>query len=286
MSVINKLYKNKLINPPHQFCLDTHYEVMMGSIAYNVAQDTSDMDIHAICTPPLEMMFPHLNGYIRGFGPVPDNFETFQQHHINLGDTSYDVALYSIVKVFQLASENNPNVLDMLWVPNNCVLKINEIGRYIRQNRKHFLNKNCYHKFRGYSYAQLKKLTDSPRKELVEKFGFDTKHAYHVIRLAEQCQQILEEGDMDITRCAEMLKSIRRGEWSLDRVKARFLEKERILDDLYTKSTLQYKPDMTKLRNILMECIEMKYGSLDAIQKSNNGIAELKLKQIRNILDQ
>lgn len=286
MSVINKLHKNKLLNPPHQFCLDTHYEVMMGSIAYNVAQDTSDMDIHAICTPSLEMIFPHLSGHIRGFGPAPDNFESFQQHHIDFNKKSYDVALYSTIKVFQLASENNPNVLDMLWVPDNCILKIDSIGTHIRQNRKYFLNKNSYHKFRGYAYAQLKKLTDTPRKELVERFGFDTKHAYHVIRLSEQCHQILEEGDMDITRCAEMLKSIRRGEWTLDRVKERFLEKERILDELYTKSTLQYSPDMQKLRNLLMECIEMKYGSLTAIQKSDSGIAELKLKQIRNILDQ
>ena len=59
MSVIKKLHKNSLIAPTHSFCVDTHYEAMMGSIAYNVAQDTSDMDVHAICMPPVEMIFPH-----------------------------------------------------------------------------------------------------------------------------------------------------------------------------------------------------------------------------------
>lgn len=128
-------------------------------------------------------------------------------------------------------------------------------------------------------------MENTPRKDLVEKFGFDTKHAYHIIRLAEQCQQILEEGDMDITRCAEMLKSIRRGEWTLERVKERFLAKERILDELYTKSKLQYEPNMAFLREVLMSCIEMKYGRVDAIQKSDDGMAAIKLKQIQKILE-
>lgn len=122
MSVIKKLHKNSLLNPTHDFCLETHYEVMMGSIAYNVAQDTSDMDVHAICIPPLEMIFPHLNGHIRGFGDAPENFETFQQHHIDFGTKNYDIAIYSIVKVFDLAAQNNPNVLDMLWVPEKLHL--------------------------------------------------------------------------------------------------------------------------------------------------------------------
>lgn len=285
MSVIKKLHKNSLIAPTHSFCVDTHYEVMMGSIAYNVAQDTSDMDVHAICMPPVEMIFPHLTGYIRGFGDAPESFESFQKHHIDFGQKNYDVAIYSIVKVFDLASENNPNVLDMLWVPENCILHMDNIGTYIRQNRKHFLNKSSYHKFRGYAYAQLKKLEHTPRKDLVEKYGFDTKHAYHIIRLAEQCQQILEEGDMDITRCAEMLKSIRRGEWTLERVKERFLAKEKTLDELYTKSSLRYAPDMKFLREILMSCIEMKYGRIDAIQKSDDGVAAIKLQQIKKILE-
>lgn len=114
---------------------------------------------------------------------------------------------------------------------------------------------------------------------------YDEKAAYHAIRLAEQCQQILEEGDMDITRCAEMLKSIRRGEWTLERVKERFLAKEKILDELYTKSSLQYEPNMKFLREVLMSCIEMKYGRIDAIQKSDDGVAAIKLKQIQKILE-
>lgn len=284
MSAIKKLRKNNLILID-DFVAETNYEVMMGSVAYNVAQDTSDMDVHAICMPPVEMMFPHLTGHINGFGKAPENFETYQKHHMALDNKVYDVAIYSIVKLFTLAAENNPNVLDMLWVPDNCVLHMDNIGKYIRQNRKHFLHKGSYHKFRGYAYAQMKKLEQTPRKDLVEKYGYDTKNAYHAVRLAEQCQQILQEGDMDITRNAEMLKSIRRGEWTLQQIKDKLLSVEKVLDKLYVESSLAYEPDMKFLREVLMCCIEMKYGSVDSVYVNSDGVASLKLNKIKKILE-
>lgn len=285
MSIIKKLYKNGHITLEQSFPTETSYECIMGSQAYNVAEDKSDMDIHSFTIPPIEYVFPHVSGYINGFGPAPPKFETFQQHNVIVNEKNYDVVIYSIVKLFQLAAENNPNVLDMLWVPENCILSIDGVGTYIRQNRKHFLHKGSYHKFRGYSYAQLKKLTETPRKELVEKYGFDTKHAYHIIRLAYQCQQILEEGDMDITRNSEMLKSIRRGEWTLERIKERFYEKEKELDELYTKSSLAYSPNWKHLTNMLMACIEMKHGSISAAVNQSETMAFKKLEDIRRIVN-
>lgn len=285
MSVLNKLHRNRLLENEHDFILTTHYEVMTGSVAYNVAQDTSDMDVHAFCIPPLHMLFPHTTGYIRGFGKAPENFETFQKHHMLLNSKNYDVLVYSIVKLFQLAYENNPNVLDILWVPDNCVLHMDNIGRYVRQNRRNFLSKAAYHKFRGYAYAQMKKLQQSPRKDLIEKYGYDTKYAYHVIRLGLQCQQILEEGDMDLTRNAEVLKSIRRGEWTLERLEDRFLFLEKHLDELYVSSKLQYEPDFNFLNQILLVCIEMKYGSVEKFNVASNSKSDYKLEQIRKVLE-
>lgn len=349
MSIIKKLYNQKLLNVPHQFCLDTHYEVMMGSAAYNVAQSTSDMDVHAICTPPLEYIYPHLSGHIRGFGDDAPNFDTFQQHGIVHNSKDYDVVIYSIIKTFNLAAENNPNILDMLWVPDHCVLQSDAIGQYIRKNRKHFLHRGSYHKFRGYAYAQLKKYEASTTVDAVRQLfanagvditptikdalacrlhgsfeyslsdadiinlngventqlnllhsavnklnkrefdmfvkGYDSKGLYHVIRLALQCQQILEEGDMDITRNSELLKSIRRGEWTLTKLKESFNATEKRLDELYTTSKLPYSPDMKFLGDILLCCIEMKYGSLSSFIATTDHVSAIKLDQIRKILE-
>lgn len=351
MSLIKKLHNQKLITLPHSFCLDTHYEVMMGSVAYNVAQATSDIDVHAICTPPLEYIFPHLSGHIRGFGEEPENFNTFQQHGIVSNSKEYDVAIYSIIKTFKLAAENNPNILDMLWVPEHCILQSDGIGQYMRKNRKHFLHRGSYHKFRGYAYAQLKKYESSKPVDITRKMfadsgvdditsmlcdgvadkasgdyitlgrlqdndmknlnristdnlklihsallklnsremdmlikGYDSKGMYHVIRLALQCQQILEEGDMDITRNAELLKSIRRGEWTPAKLKETFDAYEKRLDELYTTSKLQYAPDMKFIGDILLCCIEMRYGSLSAFISNSDHTASMKLEQIRKIV--
>jgi len=288
MSILNKLHKNKLLTVPYDFILETEYEVMMGSVAYNVSSDLSDVDVHAICIPTLEMVFPHSAGYINGFGKPPKTFESYQQHHIDFNKKSYDVAVYSLIKLFNLAIDNNPNVLDMLWVPDNCILHATEIGKYIRKIRKNFLSKAAYHRFRGYAYSQLKKLENSPRVDLIEQHGYDTKHGYHVLRNLWECKQILERGDMDITENAELFKSIRRGEWSLEKLKETFEREEKFLDELYHKSTLQYSADENQIKQFLINCLEMKYGSLSTLVNNKVIIesdSERKLRQIKEIIE-
>ncbi len=49
---------------------------------------------------------------------------------------------------------------------------------------------------------------------MVSKHGYNTKKAYHCVRLMSEVEMILEEGDLDLQRNREQLKSIRRGEWT------------------------------------------------------------------------
>lgn len=74
--------KNLLPNPPDFLVDAVQYEVIMGSVAYGVSNDSSDMDIYAFAIPPREMMFPHLRGEIPGFDQCSVQFEQYQQHHI------------------------------------------------------------------------------------------------------------------------------------------------------------------------------------------------------------
>lgn len=288
MSVIKSLHQNSLMICEQKFIADPFYEVIMGSFAYDVSSNTSDCDLYGVCIPPMNYVFPHVDGYVRGFGPAPQNFETFQQHHIKKNDKEYDVAIYSIVKYFDLAAQNNPNIIDALFVPDRCVTHSDAIGNYMRKNRRHFLHRGSYHKFRGYSYAQLKRLKTSNRHELIEKYGFDVKNGYHIVRLALEAEQILTEGDLDIARNKEILKSIRRGEWTLDKLTDWFENKEKQLDELYISSELPYKPNMEFLKNVLLTCLEMKYGSLDKIYNRSESHKELenKLNKIKDIINE
>ncbi|MGC5341009.1 DNA polymerase beta superfamily protein, partial [Escherichia coli] len=61
----------------------------------------------------------------------------------------YDCCIYSIIKFFQLVMENNPNMIDSLFVPQNCIVYSTPIGQMVREARHLFLHKGSWHKFKG-----------------------------------------------------------------------------------------------------------------------------------------
>ncbi|KKN33240.1 hypothetical protein LCGC14_0805790 [marine sediment metagenome] len=269
-SLVDILISKGLITPPTFLKNNIHYECIMGSTAYGASSDNSDMDVYGFAIPPKDLIFPHLAGEIQGFGRQKKKFEQYQQHHIDSNDgrhIQYDLAIYNIVKFFQLCMDNNPNMIDSLFVPRRCIIHSTQIGEHVRENRKMFLHKGSWHKFKGYAYGQMHKMnTKNPegkRKELVEKYGYDVKFAYHVVRLLNEVEQILMEADLDLERNREQLKSIRRGEWKQHQIVEYFEMKEKSLEELYTKSKLQHSPDEGAIKALLLECLEMHYGSLE-----------------------
>lgn len=290
MSIIQKLDRQGLLNGAPACVLTPEYEVIMGSLAYGVSGETSDMDVYSVCTPSKEEVFPHLTGMVPGFAPQPKPFTSWQRHHIKSSDLrEYDVTSYSIVEFFRLAAENNPNIIDSLFVPQRCVSYMSDVGKVMRDNRKLFLHKGAYQKFKGYAYSQMKKIRErnpvGKRAELVEKFGFDVKFAYHVVRLAQEAEQILSRGDLDIEENREELKAIRRGEWSLEQLDEWFAKRTGMLDELFLKSDLRQEPDWLALNRILLVCLEIKYGSLTNAAMADDGqVALRKLEQIAKIV--
>jgi len=270
------------------------YEVIMGSVAYGVSNDTSDMDIYGFAIPPRDMVFPHLRGEIPGFDEPKPVFTQFQQHHINDKDAmggkgrEYDITIYSIIKYFRLLMENNPNIIDSLFVPRNCILYSTQVGELVRENRELFLHKGCWPKFKGYAYSQMHKMsTKQPiggRKKIIEAFGYDVKFAYHVVRLLNEVEQILTEKTLVLDRNKEQLKSIRRGEWSLEKIQNYFEKKESELETLYINSDLPDVPNKENIKILLLNCLEQHYGSLDKVINIP-GKETRALQDIRSILD-
>lgn len=272
--LLNDLYNKKLITPP-KFLLDSlQYMVIMGSESYGVSSASSDKDIYGFCIPPKIDIFPHLKGEIPGFGTQSNKFEQWQQHGITDPSSrqEYDFSIYNIVKYFDLCMSGNPNMVDSMFVSQRCVIHSTKIGNLVRENRKLFLHKGCWHKFKGYSYSQLHKIdlknpeAGSKRAKNIEEFGYDTKFAYHVVRLLLEVEQILAEHDLDLERNREILKAIRRGEWTIEQIKEFFSLKEKNLEELYHTSTLPYKPDEQAIKQLLINCLEEHFGSLsDAV---------------------
>jgi predicted nucleotidyltransferase len=272
MSTLQRLADRGLVKPPRWLPANVQYETIMGSMAYGVSSDTSDMDVYGWAIPPKDDVFPHLRGEVPGFGKPHERFEQFQEHHVADPDAlagrgrSYDLTIFGIVKFFRLAMENNPNVIDSLFTPVTCVLHSTRVGNLVRESRRLFLHRGAWPKFKGYAYSQLHKLAikqpTGKRTELVAAHGYDTKFAYHVVRLLGEVEQILLEGDIDLQRDNERLKAIRRGEWTEDRLRQWASEKEADLERAYAASTLPAIPDEMKLKALLLNCLEEHYGSL------------------------
>lgn len=304
MHLVHHLAKQRLIHPPAWLEDNVHYLTIMGSMAYGVADtngdDSSDMDVYGFCIPPKEVVFPHLGGAIWGFGKYKEgmpqsHFGQYQQHNIH--DPSarggkgrdYDLTVYNIVKFFQLCLENNPNMIDSLFTPEVCVLHATRVGHLVREHRKLFLHQGVCDKFKGYAYAQVHKLqTKDPepgtkRAALRETFGYDVKFAYHTVRLLNEAEQLLLEGDLDLQRNREMLKSIRRGEWTLEQVMSYFEQKRIDLEAARTKSALPPVPNESAIRDLLLRCLEMHYGHLDGCIRVP-GQAEDLLRRIQEMI--
>lgn len=252
-----------------------HYETIMGSIAYAVNEDTSDFDVYGVFIPPKEYIFPHITGHILGFGKQPPTCNTWQKHHINDPEAEggkgrgYDLNFCSIVHYFEKCKQGNPNMIDSLFTPQRCILHTTSVGEIIRENRYLFLHKGAWQRFKGYAFQQMRKMQsqkrEGKRKEVVEKYGYDLKFAYHVVRLLNEIEQILTEGELDLERNREQLKSIRRGEWTKERIIKYFEDKEKSLEEVYSKSDLPWGPDEEKIKQVLLQCLEIVYDDIHTI---------------------
>jgi predicted nucleotidyltransferase len=292
MNLIETLHSKGLIKPPPFVVGGTCYLTITGSVAYGVSSDTSDMDCYGFCVPPKDIVFPHLAGVISGFGQQIQKFDQFQQHHIIEKDTrkEYDITVYSIIRFFQLCLENNPNMIDCLFTRDNCVITSTKISNHVRDNRRLFLHKGAWHKFKGYAYSQMHKMrikspeAGSTRLASVEKYGYDVKFAYHVVRLLNEVEQIMVEQDLDLMRNNEQLKAIRNGDWTMEQIEQYFHDKEKSLEEVYAKSTLRHGPDEPAIKKILLECLEEYYGSLDGAIETKDHYKQI-LRQIQKLVE-
>jgi predicted nucleotidyltransferase len=270
---------------------NTMFLTYMGSHAYGVARPDSDFDVYGWCIPPKNFLFPHLDGHIEGFGERPNKFDQWIAHHITHKEKEYDFNVFNIVKYFQLCLDGNPNMIDSMFTPLNCILHSCAISNMVRENRQLFLSKKLFHTFKGYCYSQMHKIKQrnpqegSKRHADVEAHGFDTKYAYHVVRLLSEIEQILTEHDLvlDEKSRREHMKAVRNGEVDVEEILKWAKAKEMELDLLCTNSTLRDKKATGQVKQLLVECLEHHYGSLAkaVVTKSD---AEVKLEKIVAIL--
>jgi predicted nucleotidyltransferase len=227
-----------------------------GSIAHGMyvppKEPTSidDKDLMYVVVPDLDYYFG-LSGYgSRGTKEI-------RQHE-------WDVVSYEAKKFISLLSQGNPNVLSMLWLDKQYYTKLTNAGKLLIENRDLFAGKHVYKSFTGYAYGQLHRMTHNAfqghmgekRRSLVERFGYDTKNASHLIRLLRMGIEFLNDGKLNVTReDASQLLEIKKGEWSLEKV---ISESDRLFataEQAYVNSHLPVEADLVKINKLCVEVI-------------------------------
>ncbi len=187
----------------------------------------------------------------------------------------WDIVGYEIKKYISLLLKSNPNVMSLLWLPEKYYLIGSNLGWALKDQRDIFVSKKAYHSFTGYAYGQLKRMEHykfegymgDKRKQLIEKFGYDTKNAAHLIRLLRMGIEFLSEGKLYVEReDACQLISIKKGEWTLEKIKneADYLFKQG--QQAYMKTKLPNEPNYEAAEKLLINCIGV-YHDLTNIVK-------------------
>lgn len=226
-------------------------QVNSGSKSYGTfIEGKSDRDTRGIFIPKKELLY--------GFHRVQQFDDLLEE----------DSVWFSFHKFLNLALECNPNVVEQLFVASEDILFANEIGQELLDLRYEFLTKNAYGRFGGYAFSQLKRLDSkgnhaghSSHADLIAKYGYDTKHAMHLIRLLEMGIEILTERECRTLRPnAKYLLAVRHGLLTLEQLYKLADELEYKLEEAMIKSTIPDFPDVDKINSWTMSVIDKVHG--------------------------
>lgn len=115
-------------------------ESVAGSCLYGLNTPSSDMDVRGIFMDSLENVFD-----ITG--------EKDQE----ISDDRQDVKFYSLRKFLKLAIGCNPNIIELLWLPDSAIIWKSPVYDELVSHRDWFMSKQARHTFMGYAYAQIQR---------------------------------------------------------------------------------------------------------------------------------
>jgi hypothetical protein len=141
---------------------------------------------------------------------------------------------------------------------NKFQLACNKLG-FDENFIKYFQKENEYHRAltEWESFQNWKKTRNPERAAMESKFGYDGKHAAHLVRLMRMAVEILRDGEVHVKRSdAKELLEIRNGSWNYEKLVAYAENMDSIAAELYKTSKLPHSPDVKALDNLCMEMVE------------------------------
>jgi predicted nucleotidyltransferase len=197
------------------------YRCIVGSQAYGLSRDGSDVDRRGVYVPPADLEWSIYS--------LPEQIERRESEE----------CYWEIKKFLILALKSNPNILECLFSP--LIEYSDEIGDVLCSKRSIFLSKLAYQTYNGYVMSQFKKLEQDVRNQGEIKW----KHAMHLIRLLLQGISLLEEGTLPVLveEHRDTLLGIRDGHLQWDEVNAWRLDLHKRFDRASSITALPDYPD-------------------------------------------
>ena len=107
------------------------------------------------------------------------------------------------------------------------------------------------------SYQNWLKTRNPARAEIESKYGYDTKHGMHLVRLMKCAREILTTGEVHVKRDdREELLAIRHGAWPYEQLIEWAEKEDKELEAAYHASTLPHAPDREKLACLCVRIVE------------------------------
>lgn len=197
------------------------YRCVIGSRAYGLATDESDVDRRGVYLPPAEL---HWSLY-----GVPEQIE----------DQDADECYWELQKFLVLALKANPNILEVLHTP--LVEQVTPLGQELLDMRGAFLSKLVYQTYNAYVMSQFKKL----ERDLRNQGHIKWKHAMHLVRLLLSGIGVLRTGavPVEVTEHKDRLIAIRDGHTPWTEVNEWRLALHREFDEAFHTTALPDRPD-------------------------------------------
>lgn len=129
------------------------FECIAGSRAYHTHNEESDTDIRGIFVLPT------------------DAFLSMKDPIKQVSDATNDTTFFELRRYFELAKNCNPNIIEMLYSPDDCINFASPQMKILLDNRDLFISQKAYHSFSGYAFAQIKrakgqnKFVNNPKSE-------------------------------------------------------------------------------------------------------------------------
>ena len=117
--------------------------IISGSKAYGADTPQSDIGIRGVFVWPEEVFY--------GFAPPPQ-----------VSDTKYDIIYYKLSRFTELLVKNNPNVLELFFMLEECIRLQHPLFAKLTSNL--VMSKRCRDTFAGYAMGQRRKVCGFKKK--------------------------------------------------------------------------------------------------------------------------